>query len=70
MTYVRYLVTDVQKAVDFYSTHLGFTVKQQFPAMAIAPNRPANPDARGLPGPLCFSYCYEPEREAISHGLP
>ena len=33
MTYVRYLVTDVQKAVDFYSTHLGFTVKQQFPAM-------------------------------------
>jgi hypothetical protein len=23
MTYVRYLVTDVQKAVDFYSTHLG-----------------------------------------------
>ena len=35
MTYVRYLVTDVQKAVDFYSTHLGFTVKQQFPAMAI-----------------------------------
>ena len=35
MAYVRYLVTDVQKAVDFYSTHLGFTVKQQFPAMAI-----------------------------------
>ena len=35
MTYVRYLVTDVQKAVDFYSSHLGFTVKQQFPAMAI-----------------------------------
>ena len=35
MAYVRYIVTDVQKAVDFYSTHLGFTVKQQFPAMAI-----------------------------------
>src|SRR4029077_10892283 len=35
MTYVRYLVTDVQKALDFYSTYLGFTVKQQFPAMAI-----------------------------------
>ena len=35
MAYVRYLVTDVQKAVDFYSTHLEFTVQQQFPAMAI-----------------------------------
>src|SRR5215510_3964983 len=35
MAYVRYLVTDVQKAVDFYSTHLDFTVQQQFPAMAI-----------------------------------
>ena len=35
MAYVRYLVTDVQKAVDFYITHLDFTVQQQFPAMAI-----------------------------------
>src|SRR6266404_2969502 len=35
MAYVRYLVSDVQKAVDFYSTHLDFTVQQQFPAMAI-----------------------------------
>jgi catechol 2,3-dioxygenase-like lactoylglutathione lyase family enzyme len=35
MAYVRYIVNDVQKAVEFYSTHLGFTVKQQFPAMAI-----------------------------------
>jgi catechol 2,3-dioxygenase-like lactoylglutathione lyase family enzyme len=35
MAHVRYLVTDVQKAVDFYSTHLGFTLQQQWPAMAI-----------------------------------
>src|ERR1043166_6679155 len=35
MAYVRYLVADVQKAGDFYSTHLDFTVQQQFPAMAI-----------------------------------
>ena len=35
MAYVRYLVTDVQKAVDFYSAHLEFTVQQQWPAMAI-----------------------------------
>src|SRR5262245_25597560 len=35
MEYVRYLDNDVQKAVDFYSSHLDFTVQQQFPAMAI-----------------------------------
>ena len=35
MAYVRYLVTDVQQAVDFYRTQLGFAVQQQFPAMAI-----------------------------------
>ena len=35
MAYVRYLVTNVKQAVDFYSTHLGFTIQQQFPAMAI-----------------------------------
>src|SRR5262245_20708976 len=35
MAYVRYIVTDVQKAVDFYTSHLDFKVQQQFPAMAI-----------------------------------
>ena len=34
MASVRYIVTDVQKAVDFYGM-LGFTVREQFPAMAI-----------------------------------
>jgi len=28
---VRYLVDDVEKAVDFYTTHLGFTVDMNFP---------------------------------------
>jgi len=31
---VRYLVDDVQTAVDFYTTHLGFTLKSQAPAFA------------------------------------
>jgi catechol 2,3-dioxygenase-like lactoylglutathione lyase family enzyme len=31
---VRYLVDDVQKAVDFYATHLGFTVNMNAPAFA------------------------------------
>src|SRR6476469_2426077 len=32
---VRYLVTDVQRAVTFYTTHLGFTLEyQQLPAFA------------------------------------
>ncbi len=35
MAYVRYLVTDVQNAVEFYSTRLDFTVQQQWPNMAI-----------------------------------
>src|SRR5262249_37274831 len=36
MAFVRYLVSDVQKAVDFYSAPFDFTVQQQFgPAMAI-----------------------------------
>ena len=35
MAYVRYIVSDVQKAVGFYTAHLDFTVQQQFPAMAI-----------------------------------
>lgn len=32
--YVRYLVDDVSTAVDFYTTHLGFTVKASFPPFA------------------------------------
>ena len=35
MAAVRYLVHDVNAAVDFYTTHFGFSVKQQFPAIAI-----------------------------------
>jgi catechol 2,3-dioxygenase-like lactoylglutathione lyase family enzyme len=31
---VRYLVDDVDSAVGFYTTHLGFTVRSQFPAFA------------------------------------
>lgn len=31
---VRYLVDDVQAAVDFYTTHLGFSVNMQAPAFA------------------------------------
>jgi catechol 2,3-dioxygenase-like lactoylglutathione lyase family enzyme len=32
--YVRYLVDDVPAAVDFYTTHLGFTVRASFPPFA------------------------------------
>jgi len=32
MTVVRYLVRDVDRSVAFYTTHLGFAVKQQFGA--------------------------------------
>ena len=39
---VRYIVDDVQKAVDFYTTHLGFTVN----------TRPAPAFADVLRGPL------------------
>ncbi len=36
MAQFRYIVTDVDAAVAFYSSHLGFTLDQQFgPAMAI-----------------------------------
>jgi predicted enzyme related to lactoylglutathione lyase len=36
MATVRYLVTDVDKAIAFYTGGLGFTLEQQFgPAMAI-----------------------------------
>lgn len=31
---VRYVVDDVQAAVDFYTTHLGFEVNTNFPAFA------------------------------------
>lgn len=31
---VRYIVDDVQAAVDFYTTHLGFTVRMAAPAFA------------------------------------
>ena len=35
MAFVRYIVSDVQKAVDFYGQLLGFTVQEHFPNMAI-----------------------------------
>src|SRR3954447_23393667 len=35
MVAVRYLVHDVDAAVAFYTQHFGFSVKQQFPAIAI-----------------------------------
>lgn len=36
MAHIRYIVDDVDRAVDFYTTKLGFTLQQQFgPAMAI-----------------------------------
>src|SRR5689334_12156960 len=36
MTTIRYIVSDVQASIDFYTKHLGFTVKQSYaPAMAI-----------------------------------
>jgi catechol 2,3-dioxygenase-like lactoylglutathione lyase family enzyme len=34
MVSVRYMVDDVATAVDFYTTHLGFTVLNQFPPFA------------------------------------
>jgi len=35
MATVRYIVRDVPESVDFYCSHLGFEVRQQFGAMAI-----------------------------------
>ncbi len=31
---VRYMVDDVERAVEFYTSHLGFTVNTNFPAFA------------------------------------
>jgi glyoxylase I family protein len=56
---VRYLVADVKRAIDFYTTHLGLTLDyQQLPAFATVSLGPLNillsgPDASGsrpLPG--------------------
>ena len=56
---VRYQVTDVKRASDFYATHLGFTVEhQQLPAFATVAQGPlkihlSGPGASGsrpLPG--------------------
>jgi glyoxylase I family protein len=56
---VRYLVTDVQRAIAFYTTHLGFTLEhEQLPAFATVALGPLNlhlsgPGASGsrpLPG--------------------
>ncbi|AUI49634.1 VOC family protein [Arthrobacter crystallopoietes] len=54
---VRYLVDDVQAAVDFYTTHLGFTVNMQAPAFAdvirgplrVLLSGPASSGARATP---------------------
>ena len=56
---VRYLVTDVKRAVDFYTGHLGFTLEHQhlpaFATVALGPLKIhlSGPDASGsrpLPG--------------------
>jgi glyoxylase I family protein len=56
---VRYLVADVKRAVDFYTTHLGFKVEHQqlpaFAAVALGPLKillsgPAASGSRPLPG--------------------
>ena len=50
---VRYLVTDVQRAIDFYTTHLGFVlVQQHLPAFATVTHGPlklllSGPEASG-----------------------
>lgn len=58
MVTVRYLVNDVEASVKFYTTHLGFELKQQFgPAMAIVAKGdltlwlagPASSAARAMP---------------------
>jgi glyoxylase I family protein len=56
---VRYLVTDVRRAVDFYTTHLGFHLEHEqlpaFAAVALGPLKillsgPAASGSRPLPG--------------------
>jgi glyoxylase I family protein len=56
---VRYLVTDVKRSVDFYTTRLGFKLEHQqlpaFAAVALGPLKilisgPAASGARPLPG--------------------
>ena len=56
---VRYLVADVQRAIDFYTTHLGFTLEHQqlpmFATVALGPLKihlsgPGASGSRPLPG--------------------
>jgi glyoxylase I family protein len=56
---VRYLVADVQRAIDFYTTHLGFNLEHQqlpmFATVALEPLRiqlsgPGASGSRPLPG--------------------
>ena len=48
---VRYIVDDVAAAIDFYSTHLGFTVlTDPAPAFADMVRGPAGTDLRRRPG--------------------
>lgn len=56
---VRYLVTDVKRSIDFYTTHLGFNLEHQqlpaFAAIALRPLKillsgPAASGSRPLPG--------------------
>ena len=56
---VRYLVTDVQRAIDFYTTHLGFDLEHQqlpmFATVALGPLKillsgPGASGSRPLPG--------------------
>ncbi len=35
MAIVRYMVSDVDSAIDFYTEHLGFVVSQRFPVFAM-----------------------------------
>ena len=58
---VRYLVDDVQKAADFYTTHLGFTLDMNFPPaiaqvtrgpMRLLLSGPATSGARATPDDL------------------
>lgn len=56
---VRYVVTDVKRAIDFYTTHLGFTLEHQqlpaFASVALGPLKillsgPGASGSRPLPG--------------------